>query len=155
VRDRRPADARRPLDVLLRPDEVDGDRVGLGRHRQRRRLVGGRDERLEVGARHRADVEPGEHGVRELDEPDAEAIAAADVLDQLSLDERAELARHGARVRADASRDLVRAERAAVREDVEDRKRPAGRGDALSGWLTGPRHRDSIPLYRMQLRDTQ
>ena len=83
---------------------------------ERGRLAGRVDERDEVGARDLAHVESREHRVREVDEPDAEAVAAGrvDALDESRGGERSELARYGARRHAGAPRDLVRAELAAV-----------------------------------------
>ena len=72
----------------------------------------------------RANVEPPEHRGRERNKPDPEPIAAArrDVLDEPGFDEGGELAGRRARARAQAPRDLVRAERRLVGEDVEDRE---------------------------------
>ena len=102
-------------------DEVDGDRVLVARHGERRGLTGRVDERDEVRARDLADVEAREHRVRKVNEADAEAIASGgrDPLDEPRRSERAELARDGARRHAGPARDLVGAELAAVRKGVE------------------------------------
>src|SRR5205823_14389711 len=112
VRDRRPAELGDAAHLVLGLDDLDRYRVRVAGHRQRSRLADGRDERLQVRPRHRADVEPREHGVRELDETDPEAVAAVlrHVLDELRLDERRELTGDGARHGAGPPGDLVRPE---------------------------------------------
>ena len=94
----------------------------------------GLDESDEVGARDLADVEPREDGVREVDEAEAELVAARgrDALDEPGGGERAELARYGARRHAGAPRDLVRAELASVCKGVEHRDRPLGSANSAS-----------------------
>ena len=89
-----------------------------------------------------AQVEPPQHGVAELDEPEPEAVAAGrrDVLDEPGGGERREQPRHRARVDARAPRELVRAELAAVGERVEHRERALDGGDATDGWLSGAGH---------------
>ena len=123
-------------------DEVDRDRVLVARHRERRGLAGRLDERDEVRPRDLADVEPREHGVREVDEADAEPVAAGrgDALDEAGSGERAELARYGARRHARAARDLVRPELAAFGKRVEDGDRPLGGANSAGGRLTSARH---------------
>ena len=63
----------------------------------------------------------------ELDEPDPEPVLAGgcDAFDETRLDQRPELPRDGARRRAGAAGDLVRAERRLRSEHVEDRERRA------------------------------
>ena len=109
-------------------DEVDGDRVRVAGNRERGRLAGRVDQRDEVGARDLAHVESREHRVREVDEADAEAVAAGrvDALDETRRSERAELARDGARRHAGPPRNLVRAELAAFCKGVEHRDRSLG-----------------------------
>jgi hypothetical protein len=77
-----------------------------------------------VGVGDRANVEPREYRGRKRNKPDPEPIAAGrrDVLDETGFDEGGELAGRRARARAQAPRDLVRAERRLVGEDVEDRE---------------------------------
>ncbi len=119
--------------------EVDGDRVVLARGRQRRRLARLPDERLEVRPGELAEVEPPEHGVPELDEPQRQAIAARlrHVLDEAGRGERREQPRDRAGVDRRATCDLVRAELAAVGESVEHRERALDGGDVADSWLTG------------------
>jgi hypothetical protein len=113
------------LDRVRAGDEVDGDRVLLAGDVERRGLAGEPDELLEVRTRHAADVEPGEHGVRQRDEANPEAVAAARgiLLDEPGRGEGAELPRHRARREARAPRQLVRAHLAGLGERVEDRDR--------------------------------
>ena len=115
-------------------DEVDGDRVLVAGHRQRGRLAGRIDERDEVRPGDLAYVEPREHGVREVDEADAEPVAAGrgDALDEAGRRQRAELTRYGARRHARAPRDLVRPELAALRKGVEHRDRTLGSANSAS-----------------------
>ena len=86
------------------------------------------DERDEMGACDLADVEAREDRVREVDEADAEPVAARgrDALDEPGRGERAELTRYGARRHAGAPRDLVRAELASVCKGVEHGDRSLG-----------------------------
>ncbi len=143
MRDRRPAEPRHGLDLMRARDEVDGDRVVVARHGERRGLAGRLDERDEVGTRDLADVEAREHGVREVDEPDAEPVAArrVDALDEPGGGERAELARDRARRHARAPCDLVRAELACVCKGVEHGDRTLGSANSTGGRLTSARHR--------------
>ena len=76
VRDARAAELRDALHDGRALHEVDRDRVVLTRNRQRRRLARLRDERLQVRPGERAQVEPCEHGVPELDEAQRRAGSA-------------------------------------------------------------------------------
>ncbi len=109
-------------------NEVDGDRVLVAGHGERRGLAGRFDQRDEVRAGDLANVEAREHRVREVDEPNAESVAAGrvDALDETGRSERPELARDGARRHARPARDLVRAELAAFCKGVEHRDRSLG-----------------------------
>ena len=124
-------------------DEVDGDRILVARHRERRRLARRLDQRDEVRPRDLAYVEPREHGIREVDEPDPEPVAAGrvDPLDEAGRGERAELARHRARRHPRAARQFVRAELAAFCKGVEHSDRPLGSANSTCGRLTSARHR--------------
>ena len=132
--DRRPPESRHRLDLVRAGDEVDGDRVLVARDRQGRGLAGRLDEGDEMGSRDLADVEPREDGVREVDEAEAELVAAGglDALDETGGGERSELARYGARRHARAPCDLVRAELASVCKGVEHRDRPLGSANSAS-----------------------
>src|SRR5207244_11679678 len=103
-------------------------------------LADGGYERLQMRPRNRAHVEPLEHGVRELDEPDAEPVLAVVrvELDQPALHERPELAGDRARLHVRAPCNRIRAERPVFGEDVEDCDSPARSGRALSRRLTWP-----------------
>ena len=146
VADRRTAELRDVLDVVRARDEVDGDRVLLTRNVERRGLAGDPHQLLEVGSCDLADVEPGEHGVREPHDPHAEPVAAGDgiVLHEPGVRQRAELARDGAGRQLGASRDLVRPEVAAVGERVEDGNRALRRSDPPGRGLTASRHRVTL-----------
>ena len=87
-------------------------------------------------------VEPGEEGVGEMDDPQAEAVAAGALhaLDQSGGGERAELTRYGAGRHAGAARDLVGSELSRLGERVEHRDRALGGADAAGGRLTSAGH---------------
>ena len=76
MRHGRAAELCHPLDAVARRNEVDRDRVGIAGHRQGRRLARLVDERFELRARHRPDVDPEQDQVAEVDEPDARADSA-------------------------------------------------------------------------------
>ena len=84
VGDAGPAEPRDALHGRRALDEVDGDRVGIARRRQRRRLAGLLGQEAEVRACYLAQVEAREHGVPQLEEPEAQAVTAGlgDVLDE-------------------------------------------------------------------------
>src|SRR5688572_1602032 len=128
VRDRRATESRHGLDLMRAGNEINGDRVLVAGYRERRRLAGRFDQRDEVWAGDLANVEAREHGVREVDELNAEPVAAArvDALDETGRSERPELARDGARRHARSACDLVRAELAAFCKGVEHRDRSLG-----------------------------
>ncbi len=155
VADARPAELRDALHDGRAVREVDRDRVVLARGRQRRRLAGLAHERLQVRPRELAQVEPLEHGVAELDEPQREAVAAVlrHVLDEARRGERREEARDGARVDAGAARDLVRPELTAVGERVEHGEARARRR-RRDGRLVDRCGRDGTLLLSLDCRHT-
>jgi hypothetical protein len=98
---------------------------------------------VEVRAGDLAQVEPREHGVSEVKQAKAEAVAAGrlDVLDETRRGQGREQARDGAGMEARAARQLVRAELgAAVGERVEQRDGPLDRGHPARGWLSRAGH---------------
>ena len=146
-----------PYHVLSRrTHNVDRDCVRISRDGECRGLAELAGERLEVGVGDRPDVEAREHRGRQRDEPDPEPVAPGrrDVLDKASLDEGRELARRSACARPQPPRDLIRAQRRLVGEDVEDGERPLCGGDACRRGLTGLGHWRSVSPYRMLLRRT-
>ena len=74
--DRGPAELRDGLDVVASRDEVDRDRVLVAGYGERRGLAGRLDECHQMRPRDLSHVEPGEERVGEMDDPQAEAIAA-------------------------------------------------------------------------------
>jgi len=103
--------------------------------------------------RERAQVEPPEDGVAELDEPQRQPVAPGlrQVFDIAGSGERREQARNGARVDPGAARDLVRAELLPVRERVDHRQGAPDGGDVADGWFTGT-GRGTLPLLILTRR---
>ena len=62
-----------------RGHEVDGDGLGLPRHRQRRRLPGLGDEPRQQRPRQRAYVQRGQHAIGQRHQPQAQPVGAASV----------------------------------------------------------------------------
>jgi hypothetical protein len=94
-----------------------------------------------VGSGDLSQVEAGEYGVPELEEPEPEPVAAArgDVLDEARARQGREQARDRARVDPGPACDLVRPELSlAVGERVEDGEGTLDCGDVPNGWLPGP-----------------
>ena len=143
VSDARPPHPRHALHRRGALHEVDRDRVDLTRRRQRRRLARLRDELLQMRPGDLAQIEPGEHRVPELQQAEAEPVAAGrgDVLDHPSAGKRREQPRHRARVDPRSPGDLVRAElRVAIGQRVEHGQRALDRSDVANGWLSCPWH---------------
>jgi hypothetical protein len=137
------ADPRDRGDRLPAGDEVDGDRVGVGGQRQRRRLADLGLERLQVRPGQHAQVEAGQHVVGEGEQVRAEPVAAGvgDVFDVARVDERRERARDRAGVDPGQAGELGRAGVAAhAQEGVEDAQCPLDRCQAPLGGSSGGRH---------------
>jgi hypothetical protein len=119
--------------------EVDGHRVVLPRHRQRRGLPRGAHELLQVRPREPTQVEAPEHRVAELDQPQRQAVAPrlGHVLDVARRREGGEEPRDRARVDTGAARDLVRPQLARIGERVQHAKRALDCGNMTDSWLTG------------------
>ena len=113
-------------------DEVDRDCVLVSRHGERGGLTRRFDECDEVRTRDITDVESREDSVRQVDEADAEPLAAGrrNSLDETRSGECPELTRYGARCHARTARHLIRPELSSVRERVEDGDRSFGGADA-------------------------
>ena len=96
----------------------------------------------EVRPRDLAHVEPREHRIRQMHEPDPEPVATGcvDSLDEAGRGKRAELTRHRARRHARAARQFVRADLAAFCKGVEHSDRPLGSANSTCGRLTSARH---------------
>ena len=74
MRHRRAAQLGDALDLVPGRHEIDGDGIRVAGDRQRGSLARLGNERLEMGARHRAQVDAEQHEVAEVDEPDPESV---------------------------------------------------------------------------------
>jgi hypothetical protein len=143
VGDARPAHARDRADARPREDEVDRHRVGVTRHRERRRLARLVGQRVEVRAGGRAQVDAAERVAREPQHLGADPVAAGlgPVLDIARGHQRGQDPRHGRGVDPGHARELVRAGVAAdLGEGVEHAQCALDRCQPPRGGSTGRRH---------------
>jgi len=122
---------------------VERDRLVPTRHRQRDRLLHLACQLRQVRVGEGADVQPFARGVRQPDDPHAQAVAPGGgyVLDQAAAHERGQDPGDRADVDAGAPGDLVGAQLSpGAGELAQDRDRPLHGGDLAGGWLTCSGH---------------